>query len=136
MNKLLVLLLLFILPVIAFSQTKADYQYVMDKFIKFYNAQQYDSVYNLFSNEGKKFITIERNAETLKRFMEKYGKVTSYKYLGIDSLDPDVVTVFTTKWSIAGDKTTSFTLDKENKFMDWRFITSSDGIDKLLKNRK
>ena len=108
----------------------------MSQFIRCYNASQDDSVYNLFSDTTKKYISPERNARTMKSFRDNCGKVLSYKYLGVDSLDPNFVTVFKTKWSIVGDKTTSFTLDKKNKFDTWRFITSSDGIDNLLKLEK
>jgi hypothetical protein len=123
--------MLFILPHSVSAQTKDDYEHVMNKFIKFYNAQRYDSVYNLYAD--KDITTPDKNEKLLRSFMKKYGRVLSYEYLGVDASEKELVTVFVTHWSKAGDKTTSFSLDKNNKFRTWRFITSSEGIDKLLK---
>jgi hypothetical protein len=76
--------------------------------------------------------TNERTTEALKQF----GKLKSFTFLGIDKTDPDNVYVFQTFFSKAGAKTTSMTLDENAKLGTFRFMTTSDGIDELLKKRK
>ncbi len=124
------------MPFIAGAQTKTDAEHVMARLQKFYNAGQYDSVYTLFSDSDRKMLTKERNSESMKWFADTAGKMLSFQYLGVDNDDPDHVTVFMTKWSKNDDKTSSFSLDRENKFLDFRLWTSSPGIDKLLKKNK
>lgn len=128
-------LLLCAIPFISFSQTKADYENAMSKFMKFYNAGRGDSINAMFGadwDETKKthpLWTNEQNNDLLK----EYGSLQSFKFIGIDKTDPAKVYVFKTVYSKAGEKTTSLTLDKENRLGTFRFITSSNGIRKLLK---
>lgn len=132
MKKLLFIVLVFP-PAFAFSQTKADAERVMGRFMKFYNDRQNDSIYYMFSVGDRKSFSKERNAASMKWYDDDFGKMLSFEYLGIDSDDAAHVTVFKTNWSKGGKKTSSFTLDKENKFLTFRLGTSSPGIDKLLK---
>ena len=76
------------------------------------------------------------NKASIESMMNQFGKIKSGKYLGIDTDDPNHVTVFTIQTSKAGQKNTSFTVDTENHLGTFQFITSSDGIDKLLKQAK
>ncbi len=126
-----ILLFTCILPFTAFSQTKVDADQVMGKFKIFYNAVQNDSMNNMFSASDR--ISGKENAKNMKWYMDKYGTMISFQYLGIDNEDPEHVFVFKTSWTKGGQKTSSFTLDKGNKFMTFRLGTSSPGIDKLLK---
>ena len=137
MKNLIFIFLTLIQPFIVFSQTKKDAEHVMGNFMKFYNAGQDDSIYSLFSAHDRKAISPERNAESMKWFRDSLGSMKSYEYLGIDKEDqnPDLY-VFITYWSKGGKKTSSFTIDKDNKFETFRLWTSSGGIDKLLKNNK
>lgn len=131
-------LLGFLLPMAVTAQTKADYEHVMAKFQKFYNAGQGDSIQAMSKpfiqliSKNNPLWTNERNAEALKQF----GKLKSFAFLGIDKTDPDNVYVFQTFFRKAGAKTTSLTLDENSKLGTFRFMTTSDGIDDLLKNRK
>lgn len=128
--------LLFIFPSAVSAQTKADCEHIMARFMKFYNARQNDSIYEMFSVEDRKYISSGQNAEAMKWNIDSMGFMKSYEYLGIDSDDPEHVFVFKTNWSRIGEKTSSFTLDKEYKFNTFRLWTSSPGIDKLLKKKK
>jgi hypothetical protein len=133
MKNLFIALLFLIQPIIVFSQTKADAEHVMGVFMKFYNAGKNDSIYNLLSVSDKKMISKAKNADDMKWYKDNFGAMLSFEYLGIDNEDDNVI-VFKTNWSKGGKKTSSFTLDKENKFLTFRLGTSSPGIDKLLKN--
>lgn len=125
--------LAFLLPITVAAQTKADYQHAMEKFQLFYNAGQGDNINAMFvPNSGKPMWTDEQCASALKQF----GTLKSIKFLGIDKTDPDNVYVFQTFFSKAGAKTTSLTLHENAKLGTFRFMTTSDGIDDLLKKRK
>ena len=126
-----ILFILFIVPVVAFSQTEKDYKQVMDKFVEFYNNDQHDSICTLFPAD--QCIWRNANPEEIKK---KYGNIISCKYLGIAKKDPEHVTIFKVVFKNMKTKAMSFTLDKENKFGTFRFDTSSDEIKKMLKKAK
>ena len=135
----ILLFLAFLLPITVFAQTKSDYQNAMANFQRFYNAGQGDSLYTIFhvdnpswGNAIKSGWSNERTTELLKQF----GTLKSFKYIGVDKTDVDTVRVFQTFFSKAGAKTTSLTLYKDSKLGTFRFMTTSDGIDDLLKKRK
>src|SRR5690349_15742438 len=98
--------LIFLLPLFVTGQTKNDYERAMSKFQRFYNAGQGDSITAMFYYPESVW-TKESNALRLK----EYGSLKSFKFIGIDTLDPDTVWVFKTLFSKAGTKTTSLTLD-------------------------
>ena len=125
--------LAFLLPITVVAQTKTDYQHVMTKFQRFYNAGQGDNINAMFApTPGKPLWTNESNAAALKQF----GTLKSFTFLGIDKTDPSNVYVFQTFFSNAGAKTTSLTLDENSRLGTFRFMTTSEGIDALLKKRK
>lgn len=134
------MLLLFacILPLAAASQTKNDYSQAMEQFQKFYNTGQGDSINFMYGHEWdqmksvKPLWTNDKNA----RLLEEYGYLKSYRFIGIDTQDPNHVYVFETVFSKAGPKTTSLTLDNENRLSTFRFLTTSDGIDKLMEKER
>lgn len=130
--KCIAFLLCFI-PSIVFAQTQKYYERTMNKFVHFYNAGMGDSVNAMFSYQSAKPLWTNKMCKDL---LEEYGTITSAKYLGIDNDDPGKVHVFITQFSKAGKKTTSFDIDNKNMLGTFRFITSSDGIDKMLKNNK
>ena len=68
--------------------------------------------------------------------LKEFGTLKSFKFIGIDTTDPNKVWVFKTLFSKGGVKTTSLTLDKNNRLDTFRFITESDGITELLKKDK
>lgn len=127
--------LLFLLPVAAVAQTNKNIENAMTKFQRFYNAGQGDSINNMFGRSWdqmknfKAMWTRESNAALL----EEFGKLEKLQFIGIDRSDPQKVYVFQTIFSKGGEKTTSLTLDKDNKLSTFRFITSSGQITRLLK---
>jgi hypothetical protein len=130
--------LLCMLPIAATSQTTTDYKNVMEKFQKFYNAGRGDSINAMFKHEWdetkapKPMWTDEAVADELN----ESGTLKSFKFIGIDTLDPQKVYVFQTFFNKAGSKTTSLTLDKDHNLRTFRFFTISDGITQLLNKRK
>jgi len=132
------LLLFFFSPFLGLSQTKTDHEYAMSRFKKFYNNKQGDSIVKMWPSDAPYIGSIKRswNKEMLESLHEKYGKLLSYEYVGIDKDDSNPgLAVFITKYSVVGEKTTSLTLDEKKYLSTFRFITSSDGIDKLLKEK-
>ena len=128
---------LFILPMAANSQTVTDYKQAMKKFQKFYNAGRGDSINALFKQEWEQPKEIEPmwTNKSVAAELKKSGTLKSFKFIGIDTLDPQKVYVFKTVFSKAGTKTTSLTLDKDHYVHTFRFFTIPDGINKLLNKR-
>lgn len=126
--------LLFLLPVVTAAQTNKNIEKAMTKFQHFYNTGQGDSINAMFGHTWdqmknyKPIWTKEGNAEML----EQYGTLESFQFIGIDRSDPQKVYVFQTKFAKGGEKTTSLTIDKDNKLATFRFITISGRITKLL----
>ena len=123
---------LFLLPLFATGQTKSDYEHAMAKFQRFWNAGQGDSINAMFYYDVSFLFTNEKVDSSLKEF----GTLKSFKFIGIDTTDPDKVHVFKTLFSKAGEKTTSLTLDKNNRLGTFRLMTRSDGITELVKKDK
>lgn len=132
--KKLLLVFLFA-PIVAFCQSQKDYERTFARFVKFYNEKQADSIAHMWLGEdGSESMW---NSELVAELHNNYGKLQSYSYLGIDKEDPNPgLAVFKTKFSKAGWKTTSFTIESDGSLGTFRFITSSDGIDKLLAKDK
>jgi hypothetical protein len=131
-------ILMFLLPITAAGQSKTDYESTLAKFQKFYNAGQGDSINAMFGHlpddikSGTPLWTNEGNTSLLKEF----GTLKSFKFIGIDRTDPNNVYVFETIFSKAGAKTTSLTLYKDHSLGTFRFITTSESINELLKKSK
>ena len=126
-----ILVICLLVPLLSFAQKKADYEHVMARFARYYNNIQADSI-NLLDMEGKSFWS----NKDIKYGQEKYGTILSYKYLGIDTTDPNKVRVFKIKFSKKGPSAISFTLNKTNHTETFRFVTSSDEIERMLKASK
>jgi hypothetical protein len=135
--KHLLIILLF-LPIAGFAQKQADYEQAMSRFVKFYNNNQGDSIKNMWPpKERGDWMDKMWSKERIESNQKEYGKILSYKYIGIDTEDPNPgLAVFKTQFSVVGWKTTSMTLEKGHYLSTFRFITSSDGIKKLLEQQK
>ena len=133
------LFIFLIVPSMGVSQTQTDHEHAMSRFMKFYNNKQGDSIINMWPSDAPYIGSIKRswNKEVVESLHEKYGKLLSYEYVGIASEDSNPgLAVFKTKYSIVGEKTTSLNLDEKKHLSTFRFITTSDGIDKLLNGKK
>jgi hypothetical protein len=134
----LLALLTFLLPVTLLGQSQTDYENAMAKFQKFYNVGLGDSLSAMFGYEPneprppKPLWTNESNASAL----EEFGTLKSFKFIGVDKSDTYDVYVFITNFSKGGEQTTSLTLNRDKSLGTFRFITSSVGIDDLVKKYK
>jgi hypothetical protein len=130
--------IIFLLPIAVAGQSKTDYENAMSKFQKFYNTAQGDSINAMFGHipddmkSGRPLWTNDQNEARLKEF----GILKSFKFIGIDNSDPNKVYVFKTIFSKAGTKTTSLTLFDDLSLGTFRFITTSESINNLLRKSK
>ena len=134
----LLIILIFLIPFSLVGQNSKPYVQTMEKFKMFYNAAQGDSVNVMFGHgwdEMKKSGPIWTNGE-FKQYLEEYGKLVSFKFIGVVNDESKRMAVFKTVFSKKGNKVTSFSLDEENKLATFRFSTGSDSkeINKLLKS--
>jgi len=133
--KLLAILVL-LMPLALLGQTPNSHSQAMEKFKKYYNAGQGDSINAMFGHEWDQIKTTKAlwtNAKAAE-LLKEYGSLKSFEFVGVDTLDPNRVYVFKTFFSKKGVKTTSLTLDKDNSLSTFRFITTSEGIIQLLRN--
>ncbi len=132
--KLLIFPLL-LLSLSAIAQPNSPHDAALARFQQYYNAGQGDSINAMFGHSWDQAKTIKAlwTNEDVTRMLEEYGTLQSFKFIGIDETDPQKVHVYQTVFSKAGAKTTSCTLDKENAFSTFRFITTSKGISKLVR---
>ncbi len=109
------LFMLLLLPAAGYTQTEKDYAHAMAKFVSFYNHKQGDSIRYMWPADMRERLEGMWNTDAVASLQDKYGKIRSCKYIGIDTDDPSPgLAVFKTKFSKAGWKTTSLTLDKNN----------------------
>ena len=131
-------LLVLALPFSAIGQTKNPYNQAMQKFQKFYNAAQGDSINAMFGKDwdDMKLTHALWTNDAAAKSLKEVGYLRSFKFIGIDTSDPQKVYVFKTYFSKKGALTTSLTLDSDYNLGTFRFITTSEGISKLLKSGK
>jgi len=125
-----ILIALLAIPSISFAQTKPDYEHAIGKFMKFYNSGQTDSIISQYSDMWGSNKPGLWTPEQNKKLQEKYGKMISYKYLGMSK--EDNVAVFRTVFS-KSTHATSLSLDKQKKIETFRFDTMSDEIKVMMK---
>jgi hypothetical protein len=113
------------------GQKKADYERVMNKFVKYYNAIEPDSIINLWPIGDQANIRDMWNRNAIMRDFTEYGTLKSVMYLGEADDDKGVI-IFKAVFSKSGTKAIGLTLDEKNHLGTFRFTTSSPGIDKLL----
>lgn len=132
----LLIILMFLMPFAVDGQISDPYQQTMEKFKRFYNAAQGDSINAMYGQdwaEMKLTKALWTNAK-VSELLKEYGKLKSFKFVGVDKEDSNRVHVFQTVFSKKRDNVTSLTLDSENKLSTFRFSTSSNEITRLLKS--
>lgn len=131
-----VLVCMLMLPLPATAQSKKDYKEVMGKFVAYYNEGNIDKICTLFTPHRDIGCFWRWAQERSTDTTGQPGKILSYQYLGKDKTDEGKVTVFRIETEKQGVKAMSFTLEPGNKFGTFRFITSSDEIDRMLATYK
>jgi len=135
-----IFILLFCLSATACqAQTIQEYEAAMTRFQQYYNAGQGDSIHLMFNDTSGTFMNGRHmwNDIDITSTLEKYGQLNSFKFLGIDTTDPNRVYVFQTEFSKKGTNMTSLTLYENQKLGTFRFITILDdpkGLKRYAKN--
>jgi hypothetical protein len=112
------------------AQSHADHDVAMSKFMKFYNAEQSDSICDLFAYcQNIKDSNIWSKPEIMETKKE-YGEMISFKFMGYEP--GDSVRLYKT---VCTKKTfcTGITIDEDKKLLTHRFHTTSPYIKKLLR---
>ena len=144
MKNLSVVLFLLAINCSAFAQQKADYINVMEKFMRFHNHHQSDSLRTLQSDEmSVEDIYMGCDAHQLMSDEKHYGQWLSYKFITIDSQSTDtkgrVMALFKINCSkpFLGKKyfALEMSLDQQNKIFGRAYATTSKHIDSLLKGK-
>ncbi len=130
-----IVILFITLPLISLGQAPKDYTNVMARFVNYYNEVSADRICSLFpvkkAEVGNCFWkSLKPSGE--KSVYDVYGRIENYKYLGVDTTDPEKVAVFKVLFANKGEKAVSFNL-KNQKFGTFRFDTSSGLIEEMLK---
>lgn len=134
--RFLILLLFLFLPVVGFAQSKADFERVMGKFMKFYNHKQGDSIVNMWSASVKKEVAGMWGPKQLDTMQQKYGKIESYKYIKIETTDYGPAVFFKTIFSKIETNGSSFILNKKNYIEAFMLLTSEPIIKDKPKKTK
>ncbi|WP_162817855.1 hypothetical protein U0035_20740 [Niabella yanshanensis] len=109
----------------------------MTRFVNYYNARSSDKICSLFpppKNEEENCFWNSLKPDEEKSIYDEFGAIKKYEYLGVDTTDPEKVIVFKVLFANKGVKALSFNT-KDQKFKNFRFDTSSDLIEKMLKQR-
>ena len=134
MKQLLIILSFALMTIIAGAQTKADYQKMMTRFVKFYNNKQGDSVVKLWQFKDRKNIERLWSSEEMNKLHEKYGKITSFKYLKAGTGKNEGVG-FTTIFRKLEPNGSTMQLDNKN-FISSFILINSEPKDKSVKKGK
>lgn len=129
--KYLMLLLLF--PATVFAQSRKEYDKAFGDFVKCYNKQDWIGVCGLMSSSPDDRCMWKDAGHVIK----KHGKIIKYQYLGVDTTDPERVTVYKVTFANKKEEAVSFNFDIEDKghFGTFRFTTESDEILRMLKSK-
>jgi murein DD-endopeptidase MepM/ murein hydrolase activator NlpD len=79
--KKLSLVLLIAIPFFSFCQTeKESSKKVSTQFVEFYNLDEYQNIFNLFSSEMKGVLPIDKTTEFLKQLKNQAGKILKKEF--------------------------------------------------------
>lgn len=115
MKKLLLLALAT--PMFAFAQVEEEYIQLVNRFVKYYNRQQTDSICALFSDEKTTGVKCFWKGASTDGTYDIYGKITAYEYIGVEGPDTRKVATYKVVFSKKGAKAMTFSVDEANKFI-------------------
>lgn len=115
MKKLFLLAL--ITPMFAFAQSEQEHAQLVDKFVKYYNKRQTDSICALFPDERTTGVKCFWKGASTDGTYDMYGKITAYEYIGVEGPDSRKVTTYKVVFSKMGAKAMKFSVDESNKFV-------------------
>jgi len=111
-----------------------NYQKVMDRFVKYYNNEQGDSIVYLFSPEYREMEKRRWTLMYLNSLHEKYGVIKHCKYLNKRSNNEGSM-AFEAIFSKIGKNGTSMRIDEQNYIVDFDLIMFPDAIPKAGKTK-
>lgn len=80
--KNLILLLLILIPLLSFGQTEKDTdRKVSSEFEKYYNSNEYQKLFDLFSTEMKSFLPIEKTTDFVNGLKTQAGKIEKREFI-------------------------------------------------------
>ena len=130
MRYSLLILIFSILSTTAFAQSRADYETTIEKFRRFYNNIQSDSICNMFSKKTMQPGNCEFDKANLKAITSQYGYMKSCQVF----LERDGITLFKTQF-IRSTHIMAVSLNRENKFEKFVFKASTSLIDSLVSKK-
>lgn len=133
--KKLFLILCCCLPLFSLAQTQEDYEAMLVKFMEYYNSAETEKIASLFTERSRSSIERAYAKEKIMEGHKHWGKIRSFKYLGIDTTDLERVAVFRIE-TTTQVHALSFNLFEDGKFGTFRHSTSSPEIDEMLRNSK
>jgi hypothetical protein len=81
MRTIFLTLILSLSMTVAFGQTeKKAYKTVADKFVTYYNNDNYDAIFAMFSPEMKKMLPADQNREFLQGLKTQKGKIIKREF--------------------------------------------------------
>lgn len=127
--------LLCFVPLLVLAQGGENYGKAIARFMRHYNHNATGKICEMFGPEYRKSSCDMWN-KVMPKLKIEYGKMLSYQYLGIDTTDPEQVRVFKV-WFAKDTFAMSLTLPGDKKHLGtFRFKTSSDEIERMLKSAK
>jgi uncharacterized protein len=103
------------------AQTPEDYETAVHKFQDFYNHNQPDSVFSLFSDRIKGIMPLEKTGEMLTKLTEEFGPMISGQFASKDEHFNYYKTTFS-----KGILMLVIALNKDNKLQSFRFTQYQD----------
>ncbi|MFN4247666.1 MAG: hypothetical protein ACK4EY_08070 [Flavipsychrobacter sp.] len=128
------LILFLLLPAAVFAQSRDDYDKAFGEFVKYYNKEDWTSICKLMSPSSDGRCLWKDAGDAVK----EYGKIIKYQYLGVDTTDPERVTVYKITFADKKVKAASFNfyIEKDKRYFGtFRFTTESDEILRMLKSK-
>lgn len=81
------IILLFLIPFFSFSQTETEvYKKISSKFQDYYNSNEYQKMFDLFSSEMKGFLPIEKTKQFVEGLKGQVGKIKERKFIKYENL--------------------------------------------------
>ncbi len=80
--KKLILVLLSLIPIMSFGQTEKEiYKKVSSEFEKYYNLNEYQKIFDLFSSEMKNALPIEKTIDFFSGLYNQYGIIVKREFI-------------------------------------------------------
>jgi len=117
MNRIILILVAIMVTVTTLAQTATDYETAINKFQNYYNHQQTDSIFDMFSDKIKKIMPIDKTIAAMGNLHEQYGEMKACEFIKQKDAFYFYKAVFST-----GALSLVVALNKESKLETFRFL--------------